>query len=145
MTAPVPAMLYTRSFGSRSDNVPVIANVAPSSTQTNYPLGQRWINSVTNIEYSLTSFSSVGGSLSATWTPSGSSSLQISSAAGAGPLVAGTLVVTDAACLTTSVILLTYRSPANPAELSSVPANGSFTVNSASAADTSTFFYAIIN
>lgn len=145
MSAPVPAMIYTQSYGSRPQNVPIIANVSPSSTQTNYTIGQRWVNSVTNVEYVLTSFSSLGGSLSATWTPSGSAYFQVSSATAAGPLVAGTLVITDAACLTTSIILVTYRNPSNPAVLSAVPANGSFTVNSASNADTSTFYYAIIN
>lgn len=70
MTTPANASVYSQGFGSVPNGTanPVFSTVAPASTNVQYPLGQRWINTVANTEYSLTSFSSSQGVLSATWT-----------------------------------------------------------------------------
>lgn len=76
MTIQPGANLYTQGFGSRPEGVevPVFATVVPVSTNVNYPLGKRWINTTTNTEYALTSFSSSGGTVTATWTLLGAGS-----------------------------------------------------------------------
>lgn len=70
MTTPSNAAVYTQAFGTLPNGTanPVFSIVAPASTNVQYPLGQRWINTAANNEYSLTSFSAAQGSLSATWT-----------------------------------------------------------------------------
>jgi hypothetical protein len=70
MTAQSPANLYTQGFGSRPENVevPVVTNVAPSTSQVNFPIGKRWINTATNSEYVLTSSTTSGGVTTPTWT-----------------------------------------------------------------------------
>lgn len=69
MTTQQPANLYTQGYGSRPENVeiPVIKGHAPASTDVNYPLGKRWIDSVSDNEYTLTSFSTSEGVISANW------------------------------------------------------------------------------
>jgi hypothetical protein len=69
MTVQPPAMLYTQGFGSRPENVevPVISTVSPSTSDTNYPLGKRWVNRIANAEYVLTSETSSGGVTTANW------------------------------------------------------------------------------
>jgi hypothetical protein len=67
------AALYTQGFGTRPENVevPVISTVSPGPNFYNYPIGKRWINSVANIEYTLTSISTIGGVSNAIWTTLG--------------------------------------------------------------------------
>ena len=76
MTVQPGANLYTQGFGSRPESVevPVISAVVPNSTNINYPIGKRWVDTTTNSEYSLTSISSIGGTVSATWTLLGAGS-----------------------------------------------------------------------
>ena len=70
MTVPTPAALYTQGFATRAENVeiPHYDTRVPNPMDVRYPLGKRWINTTANAEYSLTSFSSAGGTLAATWT-----------------------------------------------------------------------------
>lgn len=70
MTIQPGAAVYTQGFGSRPENVevPVISTAAPSSLSTGYPVGKRWIDTTANAEYVLTSFSSSGGVVTATWS-----------------------------------------------------------------------------
>lgn len=70
MTFSSGAVVNTVAFGNRPENVeiPVVSQVNPASTDVNYPVGKRWINSASNVEWVLTSFSSVSGITSATWT-----------------------------------------------------------------------------
>lgn len=74
MTIQPGANVYTQGFGSRPENVevPTIQPRAPSTTDTQWPLGKRWIDTVANTEYSLTSFSSALGVVSANWALLGS-------------------------------------------------------------------------
>ena len=67
------AMLNTLGFGSRPENVevPFITSGAPSSSNFNFPQGKTWVDQVGNQVYTLTSFSSVGGVLSANWSSGG--------------------------------------------------------------------------
>ena len=71
------ANLYTQGFGSRPENVeiPVVTNVSPTSSNINFPLGKRWINTVLNAEYVLTSETTSSGVTTANWqitaSPSG--------------------------------------------------------------------------
>lgn len=70
MTIQTGANLYTQGYGSRPENVeiPYYSGRSPSTLDIKYPLGKRWINTVANTEFSLTSFVSFNGSISATWT-----------------------------------------------------------------------------
>jgi hypothetical protein len=70
MTIQPGAAVYTQSFGTRPENVevPVISTVAPNVNNYKYPIGKRWIDTVTNTEYVFTSLSTIGGVASATWT-----------------------------------------------------------------------------
>lgn len=78
------AMLYTQGFGSRPENVevPVIMSRNPASTDVAYPVGKRWVNTVAGSEYTLTSLSSVGGTLSATWALLGGASGDVNTLTG---------------------------------------------------------------
>lgn len=78
------ANLYTQGFGSYPENVeiPVITNVDPSSTNNTYPIGKRWINSLTNSEFVLTSISTAGGVATANWQSLGGGSSQVSTLTG---------------------------------------------------------------
>jgi hypothetical protein len=71
-----PANLYTQGFGSRPESVevPVIETRAPTPGDVNYPIGKRWIDRLTNVEYTLTSQSTAGGVLTSTWISGGSGS-----------------------------------------------------------------------
>lgn len=76
MTYPQGANTYTLGFGSRGENVevPTYSTRAPSTADVNYPIGKRWINQASNTEYSLTSFTTTQGVVSATWTLLGAGS-----------------------------------------------------------------------
>jgi len=83
------ANLYGIGVGSRPENVevPFLGTTAPASTNTNFPLGKVWIDTVGNRTYTLTSFSSAGGVLSATWSSGGEQP--------ASTTVAGIVTITD--------------------------------------------------
>lgn len=71
MTVQPGASVYTQGFGSRPENVevPVISKTAPPTTNNgNYPVGKRWIDTVANAEYVLTSVASSGGAVTPTWS-----------------------------------------------------------------------------
>lgn len=74
MTTQPGANLYTQGYGSRPEGVevPVFSSVPPSSNNVNYPEGKRWVDTSTNAEYVLTSFSTSNGTISANWTILGS-------------------------------------------------------------------------
>ena len=63
------ASLYTQGFGTRPENVevPTLQPKAPVATDTNWPLGKRWIDTVGLNAYTLVGLSSIGGVLLATW------------------------------------------------------------------------------
>lgn len=77
------AVLNTQSFGNRPESVevPHIDTRAPTSADVRdatcivFPIGKRWVDKVGNASYDLTSLSSPGGILTATW---------VSTAGGAG-------------------------------------------------------------
>ena len=86
-TSPNGAMLYTQGFGSRPENVeiPIIQNRAPTAQDTQkgfLPIGKRWIDETNNAEYVLTSYSTSGGPLTATWVFLGSSAGSLTAVAG---------------------------------------------------------------
>lgn len=71
MTIQPGANVYTQGFGSRPENVevPHIDVRAPASTDTNYPLGKRWIFTGNSV-YELIGFTTSNGVTSATWVES---------------------------------------------------------------------------
>jgi hypothetical protein len=73
MPAQYGANLYTQGFGSRPESieVPHLDVRIPASTDI-YPIGKRWIDTVGNAEYVLTSISSIGSTQTANWVNSGS-------------------------------------------------------------------------
>jgi len=91
MTVQPGAVLYTQSNGSRPEGVevPFISSRAPATTDVNYPVGKRWINSTSKNEYSLCGLTSSNGVVTATWTLLG---------AGAGDL--NTLTTDDTTVVT---------------------------------------------
>ena len=65
---PITAAVYTQGFGTKPIFAAIISNRAPGLTDINYPVGQQWVNTVSNTAYVLTSFSSANNVVSATWT-----------------------------------------------------------------------------
>lgn len=70
MSIPTGSVYYSQGNGSAPENVqiPVYSNRDPSSGDSTYPIGKRWINQLLNIEWVLTSFSSINGTTAAVWT-----------------------------------------------------------------------------
>jgi len=73
------SVLYTQGFGLRPENVevPRIEVRDPTINDTNWPLGKRWVNRLTNNEWTLTSLSSSPTGFLANW-------LTLGGGAGAG-------------------------------------------------------------
>lgn len=148
MTVPVGANLYTQGFGSRPEGVeiPFYSTGSPTSSNINFPLGKRWINTASNNIYTLTSFSSVGGVRTAVWSSAGAGAFIITGSGTATFGAGSTVTITDPTVLPSSKILLSGSSLSSTVgDWSSVPGTGSFVATSDQAGDTSTFFYAIIN
>ena len=70
MTVTPGASLYTQGFGSRPENVeiPTYQTRPPTSTDVQYPLGKRWIDTNAHTSYELDGFSTSAGIVSAIWT-----------------------------------------------------------------------------
>lgn len=76
MTTSTSSNLYSQSFGTTTINGLITATRNPSPTDVKGPygslqIGQKWINTLDNIEYTLTSFSSSEGVTTANWTTGG--------------------------------------------------------------------------
>jgi len=69
MTFQPGANLYTAGFGIRPENVevPHIEARDPSTTDINFPIGKHWLNTVSQNEFTLYSFTSSGGITQANW------------------------------------------------------------------------------
>jgi len=65
---PFAAQLYSQGFGTAGSYSPVIATTTPGITNTQFKIGQRWVDTASNSEYVLTSFSTVNGVVQANWT-----------------------------------------------------------------------------
>lgn len=77
MTQPVNTYGVAVGTASTQALVPFITNRAPASTDADvgkYPVGKVWVDSTNNAQYTLTSYSSSGGNLSATWVIGGGGS-----------------------------------------------------------------------
>jgi len=81
MTIQPGAMLYTQSFGSTPASVafPHIEDRDPTELDVRYEIGKRWINKVANTEWTLTSFNSANGILTANWSQGGNEEATTSS------------------------------------------------------------------
>lgn len=137
MTIQPGANLYTQGFGSAPENVevPHVDVRNPTTTDTNYPIGKRWIDRVNNETFTLTSLTSSGGVLSANWEGEGGGTVSVSTLTGdsgtATPasgniLIAGGTNITTAAAGST----VTVNLDAAPTGLTSVTAT-SFITSSA--------------
>lgn len=64
------ANTYTAGFGNRPENVevPHIDTRDPSPMDINYPIGKRWLNTVSNKEFTLFKFQVVSGISQAVWS-----------------------------------------------------------------------------
>lgn len=81
MTFQPGANLYTAGFGTRPENVevPHIEARDPSTTDVNYPIGKRWLNTSMETEFNLYKFQSVNGVTEAIWaSPVGATGAVIS-------------------------------------------------------------------
>ncbi len=49
--------IYAQSFGTANENIaiPFVSDINPGYSDVNFPLGKRWINTLTNAVYSLSS------------------------------------------------------------------------------------------
>ena len=67
------ANLYGIGVGTRPENVevPTLQTRPPSTSDVNWPLGKVWIDTVGGNSYTLTSISSIGGTLAANWSAGG--------------------------------------------------------------------------
>lgn len=127
-----------------SVEVPFYSNVAPSTTNTLFPIGKRWIQ-IGVAEYTLLSLSSAGGTLTANWAlTTSTASVGVTGAMSGDP---GAVTVTSTAITTSSIIL--YARATGGGTLGNVEIStqttGSFTLTSSSTTETSTFYYQIIN
>ena len=75
MTLPTPNQNYATANGTSftSPFLTAFRTRAPTSNDINYPVQQRWVNTVSEIEYILSGFTSFGAQLQATWLELGSS------------------------------------------------------------------------
>lgn len=71
------AQLYTMAFGLRPENVevPTLQTRNPATTDTQFPIGKRWINTTTPSEWVLGSLSSFAGVTTANWLQGGSTGI----------------------------------------------------------------------
>ncbi len=67
------ANLYGIGFSTHAENleVPTIQPRAPTINDTIWPVGKVWVDTVGNASYTLTSLSSIGGTLTANWAAGG--------------------------------------------------------------------------
>lgn len=137
------AMMYTQSFGSRPENVevPHYDVRAPSSTDSNYPLGKSWIWPG-NGSWTLINLSTAGRVLTATWLQSASSNALTAAMSGSP----GSVVVSNPAVTSSSVIVFSRATTGGtPGQVSiSAQSAGTFTLTS-TGNETSTFNYLILN
>ncbi len=151
MSSQLGAMLYTQGSASRPENIeiPFLSNVAPSSSNVNFPLGKRWIDQTGNQEYVLTSFTSFANMLSANWTVLAGTFNGISSLGTTDALSNGSVSVSDATCLSTSQIFITAKNISGTAGHWFIPPGnitaGNFIINSTQTSDASSFTYMIVN
>lgn len=86
MTIQQGAVLYTQSFGSRPENVevPIIPSPgrAPTSQDSNYPIGKVWIDTLNAASYTLISVTTSAGSNTATWVSTGGGAAAIATITG---------------------------------------------------------------
>lgn len=147
MTSPMGAQVYTLGFGIRPENVeiPIYSLSNPSQTNINYPIGKRWITP--SVEFVLTSFTSANGATLANWSPLGSGLFQINAAGLTPNLSNGSVTVSNAAIKSNSVIIYSVNNldPNNGLYGIGSVTNGSFTINSSQSAETSNFFYLVVN
>lgn len=104
MTIPRTSRSYAVAVGTASNSisVPVYALVDPTIYAIQYPIGKRWINTVSNNAFELTSFVSSGGSVTAVWTATGGSSGTFSSLTVTGSGTFGTGVTATTGNITAS-------------------------------------------
>lgn len=150
MSAVVPSSsrVYSQSRSGYEENVeiPVIQTRAPTNQDVKYPIGKRWINTVSNNVYTLMSFSYSNLTKTANWgllTPGG---INIT-AAGTTPALSGSvLVITNATVGTSSIILICRKAASGSIGPYTVTTSaGSFSINPVNAGDTSTLYYAVVN
>lgn len=67
MSFPSNAQAYAQGTGLSKIGVPYITNRAPTNRDTNFTVGQVWIHQGPEDTYQLNSFSTLGGTLLATW------------------------------------------------------------------------------
>lgn len=84
MTIQPGANLYTQGFGSRPEGVevPHFDVRDPATNDVNFPQGKRWINTISNDEWVLTTFSASAGSVTANWTVLGGGAVAVATLTG---------------------------------------------------------------
>lgn len=109
MTFQPGANLNTVAFGNRPENVevPHLDVRAPSTNDiTMYPIGKRWIDTVNNATYTLTSFSTSANVTLPNWVGDGGGSIELSSLTGdtgtAAPAVGNIKIAGTASEITTA-------------------------------------------
>ncbi len=146
--------IYAQSFGSHSENVeiPVISKLNPTTQDINYPIGKRWINTLSDVVFALSSFNinpDLVTRLDANWISLSSNNFNISASGLSGALISGAVTVVNSACRSNSTILITASQVAgqignwfvDPAGIE----DGHFIIHSNNLNDNTDFMYAIVN
>lgn len=145
--------LYAQGSGTSSTSplISVISTSDPTSANIRdavgqYPLGKRWINSVSNNTFTLTSFQSTSGTVAATWVQDGGGSGALASLTGnsgtATPvagniLIAGTTPISTVASGSTVTVSTTAVSSIPTQSGTATPASNVITINGAGGLTTS--------
>lgn len=155
MSIQLPSTVYAQGTGTRNQNVevPIIAQGPPGINSVNFPIGKRWIDVLNVSEYSLCSLTAFNGVQTANWQLLGpinpalaAPGTSITQSGFTAALSSGGVETVALSSLTTSVVIFSPQfTSATTGAWGVVPANGSFTIHSTQAGDTSTFFYAVIN
>tara|TARA_R110000868_G_scaffold121883_3_gene323334 strand:- start:2340 stop:4088 length:1749 start_codon:yes stop_codon:yes gene_type:complete len=83
MTTSNPAQAYTQGTGTSAINNLMHYDVRqPASTDVNYKVGTTWVDTANNNVFTLTSFSSLGGSMSANWALLGGGNADVNTLSG---------------------------------------------------------------
>lgn len=152
MAAVVPnsSMVYSQGVAGYSENIeiPVIQTRAPTAQDTKYPVGKRWINTLQNTVYTLSSFSYSNLVITANWYLLNVPTFVAEEAATVSLDTSGTTTVLNGNAIPSRPIYIARKAIAGTASPNSVPGatvlNGSFVVKS-TAGDTSTLYYLILN
>lgn len=83
MTTPSSVQVYTQGTGTSGNSLfPIYSQVAPTTSDNQWPVGKLWINQADNAVYMLTSVTTAGGVKSGNWIGVGGGSADVNTLSG---------------------------------------------------------------